>query len=77
MEIMLNDSEIKHAKIQDKEYALYDGDGLQLTIRPTGTKAFEFRYTSPTSKRKQKIVIGKYPLMILMEAGGYRDNRRT
>lgn len=68
MEIMLNDSEIKRAKIQDKEYALYDGDGLQITIRPTGTKAFEFRYTSPTTKRKQKIVIGKYPLMTLLEA---------
>ena len=65
---MLNDSEIKRAKIQDKEYALYDGDGLQVTIRPTGTKAFEFRYTSPTTKRKQKIVIGKYPLMSLLEA---------
>ena len=65
---MLNDSEIKRAKIKDKEYALYDGDGLQITIRPTGTKAFEFRYTSPTTKRKQKIVIGKYPLMSLMEA---------
>lgn len=65
---MLNDSELKRAKIQDKEYALYDGDGLQVTIRPTGTKAFEFRYTSPTTKRKQKIVIGKYPLMSLLEA---------
>jgi integrase len=65
---MLNDSEIKRAKIQDKEYVLYDGDGLQITIRPTGTRAFEFRYTSPTTKRKQKIVIGKYPLMSLMEA---------
>ena len=65
---MLNDSEIKRAKIQDKEHVLYDGDGLQLTIRPTGTKAFEFRYTSPTTKRKQKIVIGKYPIMSLLEA---------
>lgn len=65
---MLNDSELKRAKIQDKEYALYDGDGLQVTIRPTGTKAFEFRYTSPITKRKQKIVIGKYPLMSLLEA---------
>lgn len=65
---MLNDSELKRAKIQEKEYALYDGDGLQVTIRPTGTKAFEFRYTSPTTKRKQKIVIGKYPLMSLLEA---------
>ena len=65
---MLNDSELKRAKIKDKEYALYDGDGLQVTIRPTGTKAFEFRYTSPTTKRKQKIVIGKYPLMSLLEA---------
>ena len=65
---MLNDSEIKRAKIKNNEYALYDGDGLQVTIRPTGTKAFEFRYTSPTTKRKQKIVIGKYPLMSLLEA---------
>lgn len=65
---MLNDSEIKRAKVQEKEIALYDGEGLQLTVRKTGTKAFEFRYTSPTSKRKQKIVIGKYPIMTLAEA---------
>ena len=68
---MLNDTELKKAKILDKEYALYDGDGLQVTIRPTGTKAFEFKYTTP-DKRRQKIVIGKYPIMTLAEA---RDKR--
>lgn len=64
----LSDAEIKKAKPQEKEFVLYDGEGLQLTIRPNGTKSFEFRYTSPLTKKKQKITIGKYPIITLAEA---------
>lgn len=64
----LSDTEIKRAKVEEKDYALYDGSGLQLTIRKNGSKTFEFRYKSPTTGKLQKITIGKYPIVTLAEA---------
>lgn len=68
----LSDTEIKKAKI-DKDYALYDGSGLQLTIRQNGSKTFEFRYKSPTTQKIQKITIGKYPIVSLSDAREKRE----
>lgn len=64
----LSDAEIKRAKILEKDYALYDGSGLQLTVRTNGSKIFEFRYKSPTTQKAQKITLGKYPILSLFEA---------
>ena len=64
----LSDAEVKKAKVQDKEHVLYDGDGLQLTIRTNGSKVFEFRYKSPVTNKYQKIALGKYPILSLSEA---------
>lgn len=68
----LSDAEVKRAKPLDKEHVLYDGDGLQLTIRTNGSKVFEFRYKSPVTDKYQKIALGKYPILTLAEA---RDKR--
>ncbi len=68
----LSDAEVKRAKPLDKEHVLYDGDGLQLTIRTNGSKVFEFRYKSPVTNKYQKIALGKYPVLTLAEA---RDKR--
>lgn len=68
----LSDMEIKRAKVGEKDYALYDGSGLQLTIRKNGSKVFEFRYDSPETQRKQKITIGKYPIVTLADARNTR-----
>ncbi len=35
----------------DKIHCLYDGGGLQLTIKPTGSKLWEILYTSPLVAR--------------------------
>ena len=64
----LSDAEIKRAKILEKDYALYDGSGLQLTVRTNGSKVFEFRYKSPTTQKAQKITLGKYPILSLSDA---------
>lgn len=64
----LSDTEIKRAKVDEKDYALYDGSGLQLTVRKNGSKIFEFRYKSPITGKPQKITIGKYPIVTLAEA---------
>jgi hypothetical protein len=41
----LTDTEIKNAKPKEKEYALADGNGLQLSIKTDGRKVFFDEYT--------------------------------
>ena len=75
---ILTDTKIKNLKPQDKAYIESDGQGLQLLIKPTGTKLWEFRYTSPTqydkdgNKKRRKTSFGSYPETTLKTA---RDKR--
>lgn len=45
---------------KNKEYALFDGDGLMLVIKPDGTKTWIYRFKSPEDGKDKKITIGKY-----------------
>lgn len=56
---ILTDTKIKNLKPQDKAYIESDGQGLQLLIKPTGTKLWEFRYTSPTQYDKPEFCNSK------------------
>ncbi len=40
----LSVKEIKAAKPKDADYQLYDGDGLTLLIKSSGSKLWQFRY---------------------------------
>ncbi|MCK6263673.1 tyrosine-type recombinase/integrase [Vibrio sp. ZSDE26] len=64
----LTDKEIANTIIRDKEYTLSDGDGLNLRIRPNGTKSWQFRYSDPVTKRINKITLGTYPSLKLSDA---------
>ena len=64
----LTELEVKRAKPKDKEYSLYDGDGLQLVIKPSGLKSWIYRYKSPVTKKLVKLTLGKYPLITLKMA---------
>lgn len=57
----LSDTEIKKAKPKDKEYSLADGQGLQLRIRPNGSKSWLYNYTSPTRQKRTNLGFGQYP----------------
>lgn len=46
----LTDTEIKAAKTKDADYQLYDGDGLTLLIKSSGSKLLQFRYYRPLTK---------------------------
>jgi len=70
----ISDTQIKKAKSKEKDYAFFDGGGLQLTVRKSGSKVFEFRYKSPVTQKYQKITIGKYPIVSLAKA---REERLT
>ena len=63
---LLTDLEVRNAKPRDKQYKLYDGNGLNLLIHPNGSKYFQLRYTLH-SKRKD-CQLGIYPDMGLADA---------
>lgn len=64
----LTDTEIKKAKPKEKEYYLSDGQGLQLRIRPNGSKSWLFNYTSPTKQKRTNLGLGMYPALSLKNA---------
>lgn len=71
---MLNDTKIRQAKPRERDYKLTDFDGLQLLIRPTGSKLWRFAYRFG-GKQKQ-LALGSYPIVTLAEARERRDAAR-
>ncbi len=57
----LNDKQIKALKPKEKAYTKADGNGLQLLIKPNGSKLWEFLYKSPTLLKRRKTSFGIYP----------------
>lgn len=67
---MLTEKEIRNAKPADRAYKLYDGNGLLVRIKPTGSKTWEFKYrVAGAEKRKEKLLaLGSYPEVTLKRA---------
>lgn len=57
---------VKTAKPKEKPYKLFDGHGLYLEIRPTGSKRWRYKYTF--NGKEKLISLGTYPLTSLKEA---------
>tara|TARA_R110002167_G_scaffold344363_1_gene553688 strand:+ start:27745 stop:29010 length:1266 start_codon:yes stop_codon:yes gene_type:complete len=68
----LSDLEVKQAKPRDKEYTLWDGGGLCLRVKPSGSKSWILSYYRPTNGKRANISFGKYPAVSLTNA---RDSR--
>ncbi|HCH4196866.1 TPA: tyrosine-type recombinase/integrase [Vibrio parahaemolyticus] len=64
----LTDKEIKTAKPQEKEYNLFDGDGLRLRVKPNGSKHWLLNYYRPNSRKRANLSLGKYPDLPLAKA---------
>lgn len=56
---------------------LYDGDGLELLIKSSGSKIWQFRYIRPVTKKRAKKSIGPYPSVTLADARSYRAESRS
>ncbi len=67
--------QVKDAKPQEKLYRLYDGNGLQLCIHPSGNKVWRFDYHDHNKKRKT-YTIGDASLISLADARIKRDTLR-
>lgn len=70
----LSDTQIKKAKIEDKQYKLFDGDGLFLLVFPNGIKRWRLAYSF--NKKQNTLSLGKYPEVSLKEAREKRDEIR-
>lgn len=56
--VRLTDKEIENSKPESKDYRLYDGEGLQLLIRASGTKVWQYPYTF--KDKKTICTLGEY-----------------
>ena len=72
----LTNTEVKLAKPRDKAYKLSDGGGLQLRIRPNGTKTWLLDYFKPFTKNRTSISFGTYPQITLSDARKKRQDAR-
>ena len=46
----LTDSKCEAAKPREKEYKLFDGQGLYLAVKPSGSKVWRFKFTRPDDR---------------------------
>jgi integrase len=70
----LSDIQIAKAKPAPKEFKLFDGGGLYLSVTPTGGKLWNLKYRF--EGKEKKLSIGAYPSVSLSEARKRRDEGR-
>lgn len=68
----LTDSKCTGAKSQEKDYSLYDGQGLILFIRKSGSKVWRYKYKRANGK-DGLMTLGNFPALTLKAA---RSKRR-
>lgn len=62
----LSDIKIRKAKPKEKEYKLFDGNGLMLVVKPSGKKIW--RVSFQFNKKTKTYTIGEYPYITLNKA---------
>lgn len=70
----LTDTEINKAKPREKDYKLTDGMGLYLLVTKAGGKHWKLKYSF--EGKEQKVSLGAYPLVSLVDARGLRDEHK-
>ncbi|MNZ56034.1 Prophage CP4-57 integrase [compost metagenome] len=70
----LSDSKCDAAKPRDKDYTLFDGQGLFLLVKVNGTKVWRFKYTRPDG-RAGLATFGNYPALGLKAARDLRAEK--
>ena len=73
----LTDTQIRRKAPQSKEYNLSDGGGLQLRIKPSGTKAWLFNYPRPSTRKRTNMKLGTYPSLSLADARKRREECKS
>jgi integrase len=71
---LLTDAKVRNAKPSTKPRKLSDGGGLFLLVKPTGVKAWRWKYR--LGGKEGLFAVGSFPLMGLAEARKARDAAR-
>jgi len=72
--MLLKDSQIRSALSKPKQYRLKDGGGLNLLIKPNGSKLWHFRYKF--SGKEKSLSIGPFPEVTLSHARKFRNEAK-
>ena len=72
----LTNTEVKQAKPKDKVYTLSDGGGLQLRVKPNGSKLWLLDYQRPYTKKRTSLSLGSYPIVTLALARSKKDEAK-
>ncbi|MGA4446070.1 tyrosine-type recombinase/integrase [Ectopseudomonas chengduensis] len=67
----LSDAKCEAAKAREKDYTLFDGQGLFLLVKRNGSKVWRFKFTRPDG-RAGLATFGNYPALTLKSARGRR-----
>ncbi|MFK5979542.1 MAG: integrase arm-type DNA-binding domain-containing protein [Rhizobiaceae bacterium] len=70
----LTDLKIKNLKPRDKAYKVADFDGLFISVQPTGSRLFRFKYR--VDGKEGLLSFGRYPDVSLLQARQKRDDAR-
>lgn len=72
----LTNTEVKQAKPREKVYTLSDGGGLQLRVKPNGSKLWLLDYKTPYTRKRTCISFGSYPELSIADARKEREAAR-
>lgn len=70
----LTDTQCRKAEPTNKQYKLFDGNGLHLLVTPAGSKVWRQAYRRPVDGKPDTLAHGPYPLITLQQARGKRDD---
>jgi integrase len=72
---MLTDTKLRALKAKDRPYRVADSNGLCIEVRPSGSKAWRYRYRY--ASKASIVTIDEYPSMSLQQARAERDKLRA
>lgn len=66
--VPLTNTQVKQVKSAEKLVKLSDGGGLQLWVKPNGSKLWMLDYTHPITKKRSSVAFGAYPAVSIADA---------
>ena len=70
----LSDIKVRNAKPKDKDFKLFDGQGLFLLVTPTGGKLWRLKFDY--QGKSKLLALGAYPMVSLADARQRREDAR-
>ncbi len=70
----ITDTKARNAKLKDKQYKIFDTDGLFMLVSPAGGKWWRFKYRF--GGKEKLMSLGTYPEVSLLQARRHRDDAR-